>query len=118
NSIIVMHIMHTFALPFPFEHTAQFDDMETKRKMPVIPEYLRNQYPVILTDHMERLRKELSGTRIDYCLMDTSKPLDAGPFTYLAARSKSICFMSFLNPFLLFGSLALALPILIHLVRS
>jgi len=39
---------------------------------------------------MERLRKELSGSRIDYCLMDTSKPLDAGLFTYLAARSKSI----------------------------
>jgi hypothetical protein len=55
----------------------------------VIPEYLRKQYLEILTQHMERIRKELSGARIDYCLMDTSKPLDQGLFTYLAARSKS-----------------------------
>ncbi|OLD23010.1 MAG: hypothetical protein AUG08_15410 [Acidobacteria bacterium 13_1_20CM_2_55_15] len=90
NDIIVFHIMDNFELTFPFEDMAQFEDMETKRKLHVIPEYLRNQYLVILKDHMERLRKELSGSRIDYCLMDTSKPLDTGLFTYLAARSKSI----------------------------
>jgi hypothetical protein len=39
---------------------------------------------------MERIRKELSGSRIDYCLMDTSKPLDMGLFTFLAARAKSV----------------------------
>jgi len=90
NDIIVFHIMDNFELTFPFEDMAQFEDMETRKKLHVIPEYLRNQYLVILNEHMERIRKELSGTRIDYCLLDTSKPLDMGLFTYLAARSKSI----------------------------
>ena len=90
NDIIVFHIMDNFELTFPFEDMAQFEDMETKRKLHVIPEYLRKQYLTILNEHMERIRKELSGTRIDYCLMDTSKPLDMGLFTYLAARSKSV----------------------------
>jgi len=90
NDIIVFHIMDNFELTFPFEDMAQFEDMETKRKLHVIPEYLRSQYLVILKDHMERIRKELSGTRIDYCLMDTSKPLDTGLFSYLASRSKSV----------------------------
>jgi len=90
NDIIVFHIMDNFELTFPFEEMAQFEDMETKRKLHVFPEYLRKQYLNILSDHMERIRKELSGTRIDYCLMDTSKPLDKGLFTYLAARSRSI----------------------------
>src|SRR5216117_2609863 len=90
NDIIVFHIMDNFELTFPFEEMAQFEDMETKRKLHVIPEYLRTQYLGILNEHMERIRKELSGTRIDYCLMDTSKPLDMGLFTYLAARSKSV----------------------------
>ena len=89
NDIIVFHIMDNFELTFPFEETAQFEDMETRKKLHVIPEYLRKQYLVILNEHMERIRKELAGTRIDYCLMDTSKPLDSGLFTYLAARSKS-----------------------------
>src|SRR6059036_2140939 len=90
NDIIVFHIMDNFELTFPFEDMAQFEDMETKRKLHVIPEYLRKQYLTILNEHMERIRKELSGTRIDYCLMDTSKPLDSGLFSYLAARAKSV----------------------------
>jgi uncharacterized protein (DUF58 family) len=90
NDIIVFHIMDNFELTFPYEETAQFEDMETKKKLHVIPEYLRTQYLVILKEHMERIRKELSGMRIDYCLMDTSKPLDAGLFSYLGARSKTV----------------------------
>jgi uncharacterized protein (DUF58 family) len=89
NDIIVFHIMDNFELTFPFEDMAQFEDMETKRKLHVIPEYLRKQYLEILNQHMERIRKELAGTRVDYCLLDTSKPLDMALFTYLAARSKS-----------------------------
>ena len=69
---------------------AQFEDLETKKKLHVIPEYLRTQYLSILKDHMDRINKELSGIRVDYCLMNTSKPLDAGLFTYLAARAKSV----------------------------
>ena len=88
NDIVVFHIMDNFELTFPFEDMAQFEDMETKRKLHVIPEYLRKQYLVILNEHMERIRKELSGARIDYCLMDTSTPLDKGLFNYLAARAK------------------------------
>lgn len=90
NDIIVFHIMDNFELTFPFEDMAQFEDMETQKKLHVIPEYLRTQYLAILKEHMERISKELSGTRIDYCLLDTSKPLDGALFSYLAARAKSV----------------------------
>jgi len=89
NDIIVFHIMDNFELTFPFEDMAQFEDMETRKKLHVIPEYLRKQYLAILNEHMERIRKELAGARIDYHLMDTSKPLDSALFNYLAARAKS-----------------------------
>ncbi len=88
NDIAVFHIMDNFELTFPFQDMAQFEDLETKRKLHVIPEYLRSQYLTILNDHMKKIRKELSSARIDYTLMDTSQPLDAGLFAYLAARAK------------------------------
>ena len=47
------------------------------------------RFPSILEGHMKEIRKELSGSRIDYVLMDTSKPLDTGLFSYLAARIKT-----------------------------
>jgi len=89
NDIMVFHVMDNFELTFPFDEAAQFEDLETKRKLHVIPEYLRTQYLVIVNEHIRRLRKELSGARIDYTLMDTSKSVDEGLFAYLAAREHS-----------------------------
>lgn len=89
NDVIVFHIMDNFELTFPFEDMAQFEDLETRKKLHVIPEYLRKQYLAILNEHMNQIRKELSSAGIDYVLMDTSKPLDTGLFAYLAARIKS-----------------------------
>lgn len=88
NDIVVFHIMDDFELNFPFDEAAQFQDLETQKKLHVIPEYLRQQYLVILNEHIEKLKKELAGSRIDYTLMNTSKPLDIGLFNYLAARAK------------------------------
>jgi uncharacterized protein (DUF58 family) len=89
NDIMVLHIMDNFELTFPFMDAAQFEDMENKRKMHIIPEYLRSQYLTIINEHIARLRKEMSGSRIDYTLMDTTKPVDEALFSYLAAREHS-----------------------------
>src|SRR5439155_23222630 len=90
NDIMTFHIMDDYELTFPFEDMAQFEDLETTQKMHVIPEYLRPQYLKILNQHMEELKKGLSGAQIDYTLMNTSKPLDAGLFAYLASRASSV----------------------------
>ena len=63
---------------------------ETQKKLHVIPEYLRKDYLSILNKHMEEIKKGLQGSQIDYTLMNTSKPLDAGLFSYLAARANSV----------------------------
>ena len=89
NDIVVFHIMDDFELTFPFEENAQFEDLETLKKMHVIPEYLRPQYLQILKEHMETLSSEMAANRIDYTLMRTSQPLDQALFNYLAARSKT-----------------------------
>ena len=90
NDIMAFHIMDDFELTFPFEDMAQFEDLETKKKLHVIPEYLRTQYLSILGDHMKKLKQDLKAAQIDYTLMNTSQPLDAGLFAYLAARSNSL----------------------------
>jgi uncharacterized protein (DUF58 family) len=90
NDIMAFHIMDDFELTFPFEQMAQFEDLETQRKLHVIPEYLRKQYLAVLNTHIEELKKGLRGAQIDYTLMNTSHPLDAGLFSYLAARANSV----------------------------
>src|SRR4029079_13622579 len=51
NDIMEFHIMDDFELTFPFDQMAQFEDLETQRKLHVIPEYLRKQYLTVLNSH-------------------------------------------------------------------
>ena len=90
NDIMTFHLMDDFELTFPFEDMAQFEDLETRDKLHVIPEYLRTQYLNVVQNHIETLRKGMSAVGIDYTLMNTSKPLDAGLFSYLAARAHTL----------------------------
>jgi uncharacterized protein (DUF58 family) len=90
NDIMAFHVLDDYELTFPFEDMAQFEDMETQEKMHVIPEYLRAQYLNVLGDHIQKLKKDLKAVQIDYALMNTSKPLDAGLFAYLAARAHTL----------------------------
>jgi uncharacterized protein (DUF58 family) len=90
NDIMCFHIMDDFELTFPFDEMAQFEDMETQDKMHVIPDYIRTQYLNVVGAHIEKLRKDMNSVQIDYTLMNTSKPLDAGLFAYLAARAHTI----------------------------
>lgn len=90
NDIMTFHVMDDYELTFPFEEMAQFEDMETTEKLHVIPEYLRTQYLKVLGEHMQKLRRDLKSIQIDYTLMNTSKPLDAGLFSYLAARAHAV----------------------------
>ena len=38
--------------------------------------------------HWETLQEQVTGSRIDYTLLDTSKPLDLALFQYLLAREQ------------------------------
>ena len=58
NDIVVFHIMDDFELTFPFSDMAHFQDLETQKKLHVIPEYLRKQYLEILNEHITSYEKK------------------------------------------------------------
>ena len=89
NDVLVFHILDDFELNFPFEQMTEFEDLETTKKLNVIPQYLRREYLQLIHGHIEELDRELSKVGVDYTLMNSSKPLDAGLFAYLAKRAKT-----------------------------
>jgi len=88
NDLIVFHLLDPHEIDFSFSDATNFIDMETGDKMPVIPEYLREQYRALVKEHTGALSKRIGETRADYALFDTSKPLDRALFTFLTARQK------------------------------
>ena len=88
NDIIVFHVLDRRELEFPFTDSANFVDLETGERMPVIPDYLRAQYRALVADHIASLSRVLGENRVDYALFDTSKPLDHALFKFLSARQR------------------------------
>jgi len=88
HDVIVFHVMDPTELEFPFENPSGFEDLETREQIPVVPERLREEYRRMVAAHLEALKTKFSSNRIDYTLLDTSKPLDLALFQYLLARER------------------------------
>jgi uncharacterized protein (DUF58 family) len=88
HDVIVFHILDPKELSFSFEGASGFEDLETGEQIPVVPERMRAGYRKLMDEHLEAVGKRFSDNRIDYVLLDTSKPLDEGLFRYLLARER------------------------------
>jgi uncharacterized protein (DUF58 family) len=88
HDVILFQVMDPYELEFPFEEASGFEDLETHEQIPVIPTKLRDEYRRVVANHLETLKTRLTANRIDYTLLDTSKPLDLALFQYLLARER------------------------------
>ncbi len=88
TDVIVFHILDPFELKFPFEHAARFRDMETQEEVMAVPGSVRENYLERVEGLIEFYRRELQLAGIDYCLLDTSQPLELGLMSYLMTRRR------------------------------
>ena len=86
--MIVFHLLDPAELEFPFESAASFRDMESAEMIPIVPDELVAEYRARIADHTDELARLFLGSRIDYTVLDTSKPLDYALFQYLSSREK------------------------------
>ena len=88
NDVMVFHVLDPAEVDFPYDEATSFQDLETGRKMPVVPEKLREQYRSLVQEHIAELTRLCSENRIDYAFFNTAQPLDHGLFQFLAMREK------------------------------
>ena len=88
TDVIVFHILDPYELKFPFEQAARFRDMETEEEVAAVPGAIREDYVERMQALIEFYRRELQLAGIDYCLLDTSQPLELGLMSYLMTRRR------------------------------
>jgi uncharacterized protein (DUF58 family) len=88
TDVIVFHIVDPYELKFPFEQAARFRDMETAEEVAAVPGSVRDEYIQRMQDLIAFYRRELGLAGIDYCLLDTSQPLELGLMSYLMTRHR------------------------------
>ena len=88
NDLVVFHVLDPAEITFPYKDPSRFLDIESGEELPVVPEVFAEQYRTMMREHIEAIRSRCSESRIDYVLLDTSKPLDEALFAYLGNRER------------------------------
>ena len=89
NDVIVFHVLDNAELTFPFTRMAEFKDLENHETVAVVPQSIKEHYLEQLEKFCTFYRKECRSSAMDYCLLNTSEPLDIALSAYLAKRAKS-----------------------------
>jgi uncharacterized protein (DUF58 family) len=88
HDLVVMHLLDPAELNFTFDAAGTFEDLESGERIPVVPGRLRTRYTELIRDHLAAVEKFLGEGRIDYLMVDTSKPIDEVLFQYLLRRER------------------------------
>jgi uncharacterized protein (DUF58 family) len=88
TDVVVFHLLDPYELKFPFEQSARFRDMETAEEVMAVPGAVRQGYIERMQAMIGYYRRELGLAGIDYCLLDTSQPLELGLMAYLMTRRR------------------------------
>jgi uncharacterized protein (DUF58 family) len=88
--VIVFHVLDHDEIEFPFERATRFEDLETSEEIMAVPGVVRAHYLKEMGGLIERYRRELGASGIDYQLVDTNQPLEIALLSYLSTRSRSL----------------------------
>jgi uncharacterized protein (DUF58 family) len=88
HDVIVFHTMDHQELNLDYEGLIQFEDLESKERMQTFPQSLRDAYRDRVRAFLDDMERTTGNSNIDYCLLDTSQPLDRALMAYLAKRKR------------------------------
>ena len=77
HNVVVLHTLDPYELEFPFKGTWQFEGLEQEEPLTTQAERAREDYLLNFNRYRQAFQTACAGSMIDYCLVDTSRPLDA-----------------------------------------
>ena len=86
NEIVLFHILDPQEIRPAPQGSALLVDLETHRRIEVVPEYLKTTYRTKIDTHIEALRSRAQAAGMDYQLLPTNRPLDRALREYLSLR--------------------------------
>ena len=88
--VIVFHILDPDEIEFPFDRAARFEDLETQEEVRAVPEAVREHYLRAIGGLIDRYRRDLGSSGIDYQLLSTNHPLELALLSYLSTRARAL----------------------------
>jgi len=89
HNVIVFHILDPDELRFPFDGSWKFKGLELDGQIITQPKRIRAAYLEELRKFLRKIKLSCERSRVDYVLVDTSRPVDVVLSAYLVARLRS-----------------------------
>ncbi len=86
HEVTLFHIMHRDEIEFPFTGNIRFDGMEIPEELKTRPQLIRPTYMRVVQEYLTQLKQGCEANRVDYVLMDTTRPLELSLSEYLVRR--------------------------------
>jgi uncharacterized protein (DUF58 family) len=90
TDVIVFHVLDPDEIDFPFERPTRFEDLETAEEVMAVPAIVREHYTKAIGSFIERYKRELGSSGIDYHLLTTTQPLELALLAYLSTRARAL----------------------------
>jgi uncharacterized protein (DUF58 family) len=87
HEVIVLHVMDSDELTFPFQGNTMFRGLEETGKITIEPRALREGYLQAVDRFCTEVKRKCVASRVDYKLVSTADHLDAALLAFLAARA-------------------------------
>jgi hypothetical protein len=88
--VIVFHLLDPDEIEFPFDRATRFEDLETQEEVMAVPGAVREHYLKEIRGLIERYKRDLGASGIDYELVITNQPLELALLSYLSTRSRTL----------------------------
>lgn len=86
NEVVLFHVLDPEEMQPSLKSPSVLIDLETDEKLHVTPDYARLEYRQKMDAHLAELAERARAARLDYHLLPTHQPLDAGLREYLYIR--------------------------------
>jgi len=89
HDVVAFHVLDPAEIDFPFAQASNFQDLETREVLQVVPEKYVEAYRGHVSTHIDELGRGFGRHGVDYVLLNSGKPLDEALYAYLTFRQKS-----------------------------
>jgi hypothetical protein len=86
HEVVLFHVLDPEEIRPRMKGAAVLVDLETDRRIEVVPDYVKTTYRAKIDAHIEELRTRTRAAGMDYQLLETNKPLDETLRKYLTLR--------------------------------
>ena len=90
HDVVAFQVLDPAEIDFPFTQATNFEDLETRRILPVKPEKYAAAYQEQIRGHIDRLGRRFGKQGVDHVLLNTAEPLDEALYAYLVLRQKMV----------------------------